>query len=290
MTEDEAFVAAILEATGDDAPRLVYADWLEEHGEPARATALRLDCAWRPDPSPAVQECRWGRDSPPPERRYPPALLRLTEAAEAVPLAWLARVSRVGAEVRGLVERFAALVPVSRPAGPAGVGAGPWQEAVRDVRRTFAAHVGGEAARRLLVPVDYALFAAEVGGLDCPEEYGMAFFDALFGPERMAEQTASFCDMYAKLHGPGEQLAACGLWLFAGYSDKHDLHVCCDRASPLYGVVADQHDSHPWIRPPHGPVPWEVVARCFLDYLRLQVAVAKHDGDDEQRGVTPATP
>ncbi len=282
MTEDEAFVAAILGAPGDDGPRLVYADWLEEHGEPARAAALRLDCAWRPDPSPAVLECRWGRHLPPPERRYPPALLLLTEAAEAVPLDWLAQVSRVGAEVRGLVKRFAARVPAAGRAGPPGAGVGPWQAAVRDVRRMFAAHLGEAAAGRLLVPVDYALFAAEVGGLDCPDEYGMTFFDTLYGPAQMARQTISFCDMYAEEHGPGERLAACGLWLFVGHRDKYDLHLCCDRGSPLYGVVADQHDSHPWIEPPHGPVPWEVVARSFLDYLRLQVAQAERGRDDER--------
>jgi uncharacterized protein (TIGR02996 family) len=30
MTDDEAFVRAIVAAPADDAPRLVYADWLDE--------------------------------------------------------------------------------------------------------------------------------------------------------------------------------------------------------------------------------------------------------------------
>jgi uncharacterized protein (TIGR02996 family) len=42
MTEGDALLRAILDSPEDDAPRLVYADWLEEHGEPARAEFIRL--------------------------------------------------------------------------------------------------------------------------------------------------------------------------------------------------------------------------------------------------------
>src|SRR5947209_10059060 len=42
MTHEEAFLQAILEQPDDDAPRLVYADWLEEHGESERAAFIRL--------------------------------------------------------------------------------------------------------------------------------------------------------------------------------------------------------------------------------------------------------
>jgi uncharacterized protein (TIGR02996 family) len=40
--QDEAFLQAILEAPEDDAPRLVYADWLEENGDPERAEFIRV--------------------------------------------------------------------------------------------------------------------------------------------------------------------------------------------------------------------------------------------------------
>jgi uncharacterized protein (TIGR02996 family) len=40
MTQDEAFLQAILENPNDDSPRLIYADWLEERGEKC-AAALR---------------------------------------------------------------------------------------------------------------------------------------------------------------------------------------------------------------------------------------------------------
>jgi uncharacterized protein (TIGR02996 family) len=46
MTHDEAFLHAIRAAPNDDAPRLIYADWLEEHGQPARAEFIRLQCAF----------------------------------------------------------------------------------------------------------------------------------------------------------------------------------------------------------------------------------------------------
>ncbi|HEY7315625.1 MAG TPA: TIGR02996 domain-containing protein [Gemmataceae bacterium] len=44
MTHDEAFLQAIREAPDDDAPRLIYADWLEEHGQTDRAEFIRIQC------------------------------------------------------------------------------------------------------------------------------------------------------------------------------------------------------------------------------------------------------
>src|SRR4051794_6643142 len=44
MTHDEALWQAIIDAPEEDAPRLVYADWLEEHGQPERAEFIRVQC------------------------------------------------------------------------------------------------------------------------------------------------------------------------------------------------------------------------------------------------------
>jgi uncharacterized protein (TIGR02996 family) len=44
MHDDEAFLRAIGAAPADDAPRLVYADWLEERGDAARAEFIRVQC------------------------------------------------------------------------------------------------------------------------------------------------------------------------------------------------------------------------------------------------------
>jgi uncharacterized protein (TIGR02996 family) len=42
--KNDAFLQAILDAPDDDTPRLVYADWLDEHGDPERAEFIRVQC------------------------------------------------------------------------------------------------------------------------------------------------------------------------------------------------------------------------------------------------------
>lgn len=42
-SEEAAFVRAIVAAPHDAAPRLVFADWLDDHGQPERAAAHRKD-------------------------------------------------------------------------------------------------------------------------------------------------------------------------------------------------------------------------------------------------------
>jgi uncharacterized protein (TIGR02996 family) len=44
MLTGEALLQAILDDPEDDTPRLVYADWLEENGEPERAEFIRAEC------------------------------------------------------------------------------------------------------------------------------------------------------------------------------------------------------------------------------------------------------
>jgi uncharacterized protein (TIGR02996 family) len=39
---------AVAETPYDDAPRLVCADWLEEHGDPDRAEFIRVQCELEP--------------------------------------------------------------------------------------------------------------------------------------------------------------------------------------------------------------------------------------------------
>jgi uncharacterized protein (TIGR02996 family) len=45
MSDRDALLHAIFARPADDAPRLVYADWLDEHGEPAQAAFIRAQCA-----------------------------------------------------------------------------------------------------------------------------------------------------------------------------------------------------------------------------------------------------
>jgi len=44
MTDEQGLLRAIREDPADLTPRLIYADWLDEHGDPARAEFIRLQC------------------------------------------------------------------------------------------------------------------------------------------------------------------------------------------------------------------------------------------------------
>jgi uncharacterized protein (TIGR02996 family) len=44
MTDDEAFLAAIRESPTDEGPRLIYADWLDEHDRALEAEFMRVQC------------------------------------------------------------------------------------------------------------------------------------------------------------------------------------------------------------------------------------------------------
>jgi uncharacterized protein (TIGR02996 family) len=41
---DQDFLQAVLDHPDDDGPRLVFADWLDDHGRPERAEFIRLQC------------------------------------------------------------------------------------------------------------------------------------------------------------------------------------------------------------------------------------------------------
>lgn len=45
MPDHDAFLAAIVRRPDDDVPRLIFADYLDERGEPERAEFIRLQCA-----------------------------------------------------------------------------------------------------------------------------------------------------------------------------------------------------------------------------------------------------
>lgn len=45
MNEKDAFLADICESPDEDTPRLVFADWLDDHNEPDRAAFIRAQCS-----------------------------------------------------------------------------------------------------------------------------------------------------------------------------------------------------------------------------------------------------
>lgn len=56
MPDAAPFLAAIRAAPDDDAPRLIYADWLDEHGQPERAEFIRVQCELARRKSPKLRK------------------------------------------------------------------------------------------------------------------------------------------------------------------------------------------------------------------------------------------
>lgn len=85
MNEREAMLDAIFAAPADDAPRLIYADWLEEQGESAQAEWIRHQLSHPSDDSmdhpellhACLQEVGWQSDQLPRYERGLPALLEI---------------------------------------------------------------------------------------------------------------------------------------------------------------------------------------------------------------------
>src|SRR4051794_30932426 len=44
MNHEDAFLRSISDEADDDAPRLIFADWLDENGDPQRARFIRVQC------------------------------------------------------------------------------------------------------------------------------------------------------------------------------------------------------------------------------------------------------
>ncbi|QEL20528.1 TIGR02996 domain-containing protein [Limnoglobus roseus] len=66
MSDGHALLAAVLASPGDDLPRLVYGDWLEENGEPEWAAVIRVMCAQPHEFDADVQVERMGAGRPVP--------------------------------------------------------------------------------------------------------------------------------------------------------------------------------------------------------------------------------
>jgi uncharacterized protein (TIGR02996 family) len=63
MTTERAFLADIIEHPDDDAPRLVFADWLDDRGDEARAEFIRLQCRLASNPDIPDRESLLSRES-----------------------------------------------------------------------------------------------------------------------------------------------------------------------------------------------------------------------------------
>jgi uncharacterized protein (TIGR02996 family) len=104
---DEGFLRAMLADPSDNAARLVYADWLEEHGDSTRAEALRLLAeptltAWGKGPHSARRKRRQQNEQSAGRRQ------RIQQLAAGLDTEWLAAVSGLTVAVVRASFRFAA--------------------------------------------------------------------------------------------------------------------------------------------------------------------------------------
>ena len=83
MTEDEAFVRAVVDGPGDDTPRLVYADWLDDRNDP-RCAYLRAEAEWfapTPNKAQAVADLNFVRTN---SGGLPPSSVTVFDTLSAV--------------------------------------------------------------------------------------------------------------------------------------------------------------------------------------------------------------
>src|SRR6476620_2809417 len=107
MTENQTLLNAIVENPGDDAVRLVYSDWLEEHGQPDRAEFVR-----------AQIELARGKGGEARRERLRKRERELLAAHEAEWVGALRSAVRRAAFVRGFVERVTVHVEQLKRAAP----------------------------------------------------------------------------------------------------------------------------------------------------------------------------
>src|SRR5579859_4433991 len=93
MKEPDALLRSVIDQPAEDAPRLVYADWLDEHGQSGRAEFIRTQIALARGPDPAKLADL---------RRRERELLVAHEAEWTAPLHGVVRRARF---VRGFPER-----------------------------------------------------------------------------------------------------------------------------------------------------------------------------------------
>jgi uncharacterized protein (TIGR02996 family) len=127
MSED-GFIAAVLEDPSTDVPRLVYADWLEDHGDP-RGEFLRVECQLLNLPSS--------------DERIPAPLARLQELHRTLDPEWVALVRRLPLDP---LDELRSVLPPPRRSYQA---VGDWAAV--------------EAALGTRLPADYKVFIAVYG-------------------------------------------------------------------------------------------------------------------------------
>jgi uncharacterized protein (TIGR02996 family) len=102
VTEDEGFIRAVVDGPGDDTPRLVYADWLDDHSDP-RGPYLRAELEWakpwKNGTTPGWSPRSADGDQPEWAQEAWPGLDAIRARGRGLDPVWVARVSRPPAGV-----------------------------------------------------------------------------------------------------------------------------------------------------------------------------------------------
>jgi len=166
MTDDEAFVRRIVASPGDDLPRLVYADWLDEHDD-LRGAYLRAEVA------------------------APGDVTRLTPLTVGLCSVWIARISRPP------VGGCCAHVRFTDPGPPVGEYDLASYEAEHMARE---AKYGGYSTQQFRgLPSEYRAFLLNHNGCECePCSFSV--------PEVRDEAAAFVATVPFRFHCLGEQI------------------------------------------------------------------------------------
>lgn len=245
MNEDAAFIRALRDQPTDETTRLVYADWLDDRSDP-RAEYLRAEAAWV-----ALQ---------PSDEQYRPLYRRVSQLAAALDPEWFAAVGRMAHLVR---RGWEAVSEGFSPRRAATDLPQEWAEALGMLRSFSAEEFGAEdAERRFCVPADFAVFPCVVAGQDNGWD---TFYSGLGVARRHRDNVHVFGPRRLSAEELAERPTNPAMWLeIGGWSDKHYYFVCCDLDSPLFGVVAEAHDYHPWMAGSDG---MDYRGRNFLHFL-----------------------
>jgi uncharacterized protein (TIGR02996 family) len=222
---DDAFLAALAANFDDETTRLVYADWLDERGDP-RGPFLRAEVEW----------ARLHLD----DEAFPPALARLSIAQRGIDAEWVERVSRLPALVRQTWETVAARFTKLDQSVIYQDWGREWRDWVEDLYATFCHHLrAASVAQRFCVPADYDAFMSTIGG---GWRAHVTLWDAALMRGTTAENCVQFKDFYR-----GKR----GLWLNIGECSFYSLFLCCDSTHHMFGHVLERRSgAHPWFDDP----------------------------------------
>jgi hypothetical protein len=126
-----------------------------------------------------------------------------------------------------------------------------WADAEGQLRALLTEAFGAATVeRRFRAPADFAAFYCLFGR-------GIGDWDYLLSSSGLVTAASTGVGMW-RPENPE-------IWIeFGGWSDKHWYFVCCDLDSPLFGVVAEGEDYHPWMGGSDG---MDYRGRNFLHFL-----------------------